>query len=349
MEMIKLENVSKYYDKILALNNISISVNQGEILALVGPTGSGKTTMLKIMAGLERVTNGRVYFKGKEVSERELRRLATMVFQKTVHFDSSVYNNIAYGLKVRNYSKKKIDEVVKHVIKEVGLEGFEDRNARRLSGGEQQKVAIARALAVNAELLLLDEPASNLDVQSVNIIEGLIQRLRAKRNLTIVMATHNLLQAERLADRILLLVNGRIMNIERADVFFSYVPRLKSLALMENVFKGKANVLQEGMSVIKLENDVEVLVAKEVNGEATIYIEPESIIISKRYPESSARNVLKAKVIGLLDAGGGLVKVKADAGIVLTSSITKRALEDMKLKIGDEVYLLFKASSVIVS
>ena len=157
--IIELKNITKQYEKITALDKINLDVTEGEILSLLGPNGAGKTTLLRIMAGIEKPTSGKMFFKGAEINHKNVDKVrlnATMVFQKTALFNTNVYNNVAYGLKLRGLPKQETKRRVKETLKTVKLEGYKNRPAKKLSGGEQQRVALARALVLDTKLLLLD-------------------------------------------------------------------------------------------------------------------------------------------------------------------------------------------------
>ena len=220
MSLLELQNVSKSYGAIKAVTNVSLKVKAKETLAILGPNGAGKTTLLKIMAGLLQPDSGTILYHGNPVSGGmdELRRRVTMVFQKPTMFNTSVYGNVAYGLKIRGIPETEIKVKVKETLKLVGLEKFEDRRAKELSGGEQQKVALARALAVQPEILLLDEPTSNLDSASAFSFEQTLKKIRFKT--VIVLATHNVFQAKRLATRIIYMSSGVIIEDSPAEEFF---------------------------------------------------------------------------------------------------------------------------------
>lgn len=221
--LIELKDVTKRYGEIVALNNVSLKVMKGEILAIIGPNGSGKTTMLRIMAGIDKLTSGEIYFDGIKIDDRnidKLRSKSTMVFQRTVLFDTTVYKNLAYGLKLRGYSKKEIKEKVREALRIVKLEGYENRLVKRLSGGEQQRVSLARALVLGAELMLLDEPTANLDPYNIVMIEEIISNINRNFNTTIIMATHNMFQAKRLGKRVVFLFDGEVVEAGKADKIF---------------------------------------------------------------------------------------------------------------------------------
>lgn len=345
----ELRYVSKTFNGITALNNVSLEVNEGEIFALLGPSGSGKTTLLKILALIEKPSSGEVYFNEERVSDKNLQQMrmqATMIFQKTVVFNTTIYNNVAYGLKLRKIPENKIKEKVNDILKIVKLENFEKRLANRLSGGEQQRVALARALVLGAKLVLLDEPTANLDPRNAAIIEEVISTANRDLGTAIVFATHNIFQARSLPQRIALLKNGRIeQSGTSTEVFSSLSKTLASFAAVENTFAGDAKATEEGTTLIEVGNGIQIETTAQVQGKASVFIDPKEIIISKRRFSSSARNVLKGRITEIVDAGN-VVKVKVDAGKPFIVQITKRSLADMNLHLGMEVYLAFKASSV---
>ena len=347
----ELRNVTKTYDGIMALDNINLKVHEGGILALLGPSGSGKTTLLKILALIEKPTEGEVYFCGKKVTEKEMPQMRmerTMVFQKTTVFNANVYGNVAYGLKIRNLAKNKIDEAVKEVLKLVRLEGFEKRYASGLSGGEQQRVALARALVLKSKLVLLDEPTANLDPKNVSIIEEIIARVNRELKTTIVIATHNIFQAKSLPQRIALLAEGKISEIGTpAQIFGSLSKTLRSFAVLENTFRGEAKPTESGTTLIEIGDRLQIEATAQAHGKVSVFISPEDIILSKEYFASSARNIFKGRIVEISDLDP-VVRLKVDAGKPFMVQITKRSFNEMSLNLGAQVFLTFKASSVHV-
>jgi tungstate transport system ATP-binding protein len=217
---LQLKNVEKRYGSIKALEDISLEVVGGKTIALVGVNGAGKTTLLRVIAGLEERDKGNILFDGKDINSKKLRQIATLVFQKTVMFNRSVQSNLAYGLKIRGKKDHEIKERIGQELLAVGLRNFEKRKARKTSGGEQQRIALARAFLLDPRILLLDEPTANLDPNSATMIERAIAS-RKKEDEIIIMATHNLAQARRLADEIIHIYNGRIVEWSRPDEFFN--------------------------------------------------------------------------------------------------------------------------------
>lgn len=218
MAFLEIKDLGKSFGKSKVLKNINLDIKENEVLALIGPTGSGKTTLLRLIDLLDLPTIGHIIFKEEDIchssSQKKLvvRRKMAMVFQKPVMFKASVYDNVCYGLRVRGEGKPK--EGVPRVLKEVGLLGYESRDANTLSGGEMQRIALARAMVIRPELLLLDEPTANLDPRSAQDIDSLIKRL-ANKGTTVIMASHNMLQCRRLADRIAVMANGTISKTGR--------------------------------------------------------------------------------------------------------------------------------------
>ncbi|KQC16032.1 MAG: phosphate ABC transporter ATP-binding protein [Methanothrix sp.] len=206
------------------LRNVSIEAKEGEILAIIGPTGSGKTTLIRILNLLDLPDEGSVLFDRVDVTEDErtrflARRRMAMVFQKPAMFNLSVEKNISYGLRIRGASGPTVRDRVRVALREVGLSGYEKRRAFSLSGGEAQRVALARALITDPELLLLDEATANLDPRTAETVEDLIRKA-AEGGLAVVMATHDLDQAVRLASKVGVLIEGELVQVGSPEEIF---------------------------------------------------------------------------------------------------------------------------------
>jgi tungstate transport system ATP-binding protein len=217
---LQLKNVEKSYGSIKALEDINLEAVGGKTITLIGTNGAGKTTLLRVIAGLEERDKGNILLDGKDTNAKKLRQIATLVFQKTVMFNRSVHGNLAYGLKIRGKKDSEIKERIDRELLAVGLRNFEKRKARKTSGGEQQRIALARAFLLNPRILLLDEPTANLDPNNATMIERAIAS-RKKEDEIIIVATHNLAQARRLADEIIHIYNGRIVERSSPDEFFN--------------------------------------------------------------------------------------------------------------------------------
>ena len=216
---LKLVDIKKNYLSVKALNSVSLEMQGGKIIVLLGVNGAGKTTLMRIMAGLENPDSGQLLFNNQNIDCKALRQVSTLVFQKSAMFSTNVYDNLAYGLRIRKAPKAEIKKKVAEALQAVRLSGFEKRRAKKTSGGEQQRIALARAFLLDSQVLLLDEPTANLDPNSASIIEkAMVSRKSAQR--IIVMATHNLSQARRMADEIVHIYNGEIVEVATPEDFF---------------------------------------------------------------------------------------------------------------------------------
>jgi molybdopterin-binding protein len=345
--VIELIGVSKLFGDVTALKDVSLKVERGEILTVLGPNGSGKTTLLKIIAALEMPSHGEALFDGviiREDDAERMRRRATLVFQRTVLLRGTVKDNVAYGLRLRDIPEDDLERRVKEALELVGLEALADRLARDLSGGEQQRLSLARALVLGCELLLLDEPTANLDPESLAIVKGVIKKL-SEGGTTIVMATHNLEQAEEISERILLLDHGEIVEEGRPeDLLLDQSSEMARFTRSENVFTGESRVV-DGVACVDIGGGVDVRGAFGRDGPVTIHIRPEDVIVSREKMRSSARNNLLGAIVSIEDRDS-VVRIRVDVGRIFTVQITRRSLVEMGLNVGQEVYLTFKASSV---
>ena len=215
---IEVDGLEKTYGarKVLSIEHLTIP--SGKITAVVGPNGAGKTTLLSILAGLEEKDRGRIFYDG---AEKIPFQQMTMVFQKPCMISATVRKNIAWPLKIRGAAKAETAEKVERLAGELGLTPFLDRRADRLSAGETQKTAFARALVFDPDLLFLDEPGANMDPHALIEMEAVIRRMASERNKTVLLVTHNLAQASRLADDVLFLSEGRAVEHCKAAEFFA--------------------------------------------------------------------------------------------------------------------------------
>ena len=197
------------------VDNVNLSVAAGEVMMVVGRSGSGKSSLLRLLNRLDEPTSGTVYLDGvdyREIPARELRRRVGMIMQMPYLFPGTVADNIRFGPRQRGEDLS--EETIERLLARVGLPGFSARTVEKLSGGEAQRVAIARALANRPEILLLDEPTSALDEESKGAVEALLAETIRSEGLTCVWVTHDLAQAAEMGDRVALMENGRILRIE---------------------------------------------------------------------------------------------------------------------------------------
>ena len=212
-KLIEFRNIVKSFDGQIVLKGVNLDIYENEFVTLLGPSGCGKTTLLRILGGFLDADEGSVIFDGEEISKKPpYERELNTVFQKYALFPHlSVYENIAFGLKIKKMSKDVIDQKVMKMLKLIGLEGYEDKNTTLLSGGQQQRVAIARALAAKPAILLADEPTGNLDSRTSQDVLSLMKVTGRKFAQTMVMITHNE-EIAQLSDRIVRIEDGRIIT-----------------------------------------------------------------------------------------------------------------------------------------
>lgn len=215
-QLILFKNVYKEFDGVEVLSNINLYIRKNEFLTLLGPSGCGKTTMLRLLGGFETPTSGDILFEGKSiVATPPYKRKLNTVFQRYALFPHmDVFDNIAFGLKIKKMSKQNIQKKVKDMLKLVGLAGYEDRSIDRLSGGQMQRVAIARALVNEPEVLLLDEPLGALDLKFRKDMQLELKRMQKQLGITFVYVTHDQEEALSMSDTIAVMDEGMIQQID---------------------------------------------------------------------------------------------------------------------------------------
>ncbi len=220
--LIRLGDVQKRHGS-FTLRIRKLNIRGGEVLGLLGPTGAGKSTLLSLLAGLVRADHGDLYFESKPFASHDLalstRRRITLVHQRPLLLTGTVRFNVEYGLRLRGQQERA--DKVDAVLDQLGLSKFALQSALTLSGGQTQLVALARALVIEPEVLLLDEPTVHLDPSHVALVEETIREVRQERRITVVWATHNLFQARRVASRTALLLNGQLVEATPTEEFYT--------------------------------------------------------------------------------------------------------------------------------
>lgn len=224
-EIISVTNLTKKFGDKEVLRIDQLAFRKGKITGIVGPSGAGKSTLLRILNALESPTTGEVTYFGQKTRKSRtdnlaLQRNMTMVFQKPVLFDMSVYDNVAFGLRARNMTNKEIENRVCSVLETIGMGTQSQQRAKTLSGGEAQRVAFARALVLRPEILLLDEPTANLDPANVELLESIVSSANSEAAMSVLIVTHNLLQARRLAHDAAFFYQGRLIESGEATQIF---------------------------------------------------------------------------------------------------------------------------------
>ncbi|WP_297534866.1 tungstate ABC transporter ATP-binding protein WtpC, partial [Thermococcus sp.] len=314
--MLRAEGISKDW-KEFHLRDITLEVKEGEHFIILGPSGAGKTVLLEIIAGIIEPDSGRVYLKGRDVTDLppEKRGLAYVPQNYALFPNMNVYDNIAFGLKVRKVPKPEIERKVREISEVLKIEHLLHRKPRTLSGGEQQRVALARALVVEPPLILLDEPFANLDVQTRAKLLTEMKRWKRELGFTALHVTHSFEEAISLGDRVGVMLDGRLVQVGKVrDVFSRPVSEEVARFLgFENIIEGIA----EGRKLRV--NGVEIELPVEAKGRVRVGLRPEDIIISNEPIKSSARNEFKA-IVESIEELGPLVRVHLSLGdITLTA------------------------------
>lgn len=238
--IIELKNLCKSYDELTVLDNLSLNIKKNEFLTLLGPSGCGKTTTLKIIAGFEYADDGKVLFEGKDINNiPPYQRPVNTVFQKYALFPHmNIYENIAFGLKIKKMPKEEIDKKVKEMLKLVALEGYENRKVDSLSGGQQQRIAIARALVNEPKVLLLDGPLGALDLKLRQEMQIELKRMQQKLGITFIFVTHDQEEALSMSDTIIVMNKGKIQQMGTPEDIYNE-PKNSFVAR----FIGESNIL----------------------------------------------------------------------------------------------------------
>lgn len=270
--IVSIMNVEKWYGENHVVKNMNINIAEGEFLTLLGPSGCGKTTTLRMISGFEMPTSGAIKVQGESVEKKEpYQRDVNTVFQNYALFPNmNVYDNVAYGLKVKKVPKDEIHERVTEALKMVQLEGFEKRRITQMSGGQKQRVAIARAIINRPKVLLLDEPLGALDLKLRKQMQIELKRLQKKLGITFVYVTHDQEEALTMSDRIAIINQGRIEQLDTPVEIYER-PKTKFVAN----FIGETNLLD---AVVLGMNGNTAEVATE-NGKALINVDPKKGVV----------------------------------------------------------------------
>ncbi|QLA16208.1 ABC transporter ATP-binding protein [Desulfolutivibrio sulfoxidireducens] len=345
-----VENATKRYGNVFALRDVSLRAGSGEFVCILGPSGCGKTTMLRVIAGLEEQDAGRVVLAGKDVSGLPVsRRNVGIVFQSYALFPNlTAAENVGYGLRSRVRAKGALHDRVKELLRLVGLTGFGDAYPAKMSGGQQQRVALARAMALSPKLLLLDEPLSALDAKVRVMLRGEIRALQRRLGVTTVMVTHDQEEALTMADRILVMHQGRVVQDGSPRDIYDQpaTPFVASFIGSMNFIEG-ARRLPDGTVFLgnrSVRGALGPRMAVDVGDadQVTLAIRPEDVTMARR--DEAGEDLWPAKTrslefrggfyrIGLtLFVGGGERKLLADVSAETVRRLGLR--EDMGLSVG---------------
>ncbi|MCD6243186.1 ABC transporter ATP-binding protein [Candidatus Bathyarchaeota archaeon] len=343
-----VENVTKKWED-FSIRSVELKVAEGEYFVVLGPTGAGKTLLLELIAGFHRPDSGRIWIDNMDVTflPPEKRGVGFVPQEYMLFPHMTVFENVEFGLKVRKIPKAERERRVEQTLEFMGLSHLRDRLPMTLSGGEQQKTALARALVIKPKILLLDEPLSALDTNTRKKMQNELKKLHEELKVTTIHVTHDQIEAFILANRLAVMKDGTIIQTGSPEQVFrrpkdDFVARFVGF---ENLFDGKIVENKEGIAKIDI-GGVFVEAITKKSGNCIVGIRPDDIIISKSPLKSSMRNVLRGKISDFIDMGSLISLMVKVEGLSFVALITKRSFIEMKLERGKEVYISFKASSI---
>ncbi|MEE8413030.1 MAG: ABC transporter ATP-binding protein [Dehalococcoidales bacterium] len=330
------------------LKNINLDVRDEEYFVLLGPTGSGKSVLLESIAGLNAVSSGQVWINGRDVTTLNIehRQIGFAYQDYTLYRHLTVRDNISFGLMWKNLKPKDIKKSVDQAIELLGITNLLEKRPWTLSGGESQKIALARAIAIRPDLLILDEPLSAVDSETKEDYERDLKELHRRLKLTTIHVTHSFEEAVALGDRIAVIRDGQILQTGTPEQIFRR-PNSELIArflLTRNIFDGEVSANHEGQSVFSL-GGTELAVITDLRGSAQASIRPEDILLSREPISSATLNSLQGTITHIVDRGSVIyvtLKVPPD----FTCLILRRSLLETGLEVGHPAFISFEAADV---
>jgi len=329
----ELQNLKKTYGKRTVLDLPHLSVETGRIVGLLGPNGAGKTTLLEIFSFLSGPTSGEVWFQGKKVDYennrlRDLRRRVVVVQQHPIMFTVPVEKNLGFPLNIRKVPKQRREKVIDELLDLVGMREFKHARAHNLSGGETQRIAIARALACSPEVILFDEPTASVDVENQIAIESIVREINQDKNISVIFTTHDMNQAARLADEIVFLFEGRLAK-----------------STYENIFSGQILLGENGDPYCLVQNKLKLGITSGKTGSVRIAIDPSALKVSQAANDPPPVNSFKGRLVQLTDEKKK-VRALVDVGLPICVLISKEELTAMSLGVGSSIWLTCPPDSI---
>ncbi len=330
-----LSKLMKSFGSRTILDIDALTIEDGLIYALLGPNGAGKTTLLNILGFLDQPTRGKLTFKNRTVQYSEsrlqkLRRNVVMVNQNPILFTTSVYKNLEFGLKIREIPKLVRKRIIEESLDLVGMRHLMKEPAHKLSGGETQRVVLARALALSPDVILCDEPTANVDPENQTIITDLLREINQEKEITLIFTSHNLGQAASLPHHTLYLDNGRINDL-------SY----------ENIFHATFSEISEQNSLCCIQDELKLVLPMKKRGKARIHINPEMVSISSESAPTEGHSSHSGRIMQIR-AEKNRIRLTVDCRIVITALITETEYRQQCPMVGDTVNLSISSQGVMV-
>ncbi|HEY7041737.1 MAG TPA: ABC transporter ATP-binding protein [Methylomirabilota bacterium] len=350
--VVALHGIRVVHGERTVLDVPDLAVDVGQVLGVIGPNGAGKSTLLRVMGLLETATAGSVRFQGERVSPPDglaIRRRMAHVFQEPLLTDATVRDNVALGLRFRGVDGSRGAPRVAEWLEQLGIAHLADRQARTLSGGEAQRTALARALVLEPELLLLDEPFSALDQPTREALIEDLGRILRRRRATAVLVTHDRGEARALGDRVAVLLGGRLLQVDQAGQVFR-APISEEVARfvgVETLVDCRVRAVTDGLAILEAgKQSIEVAQPAEAGEWVRLCIRPEDVTLSARAGDapSSARNHLAGQIVRMA-VSGPHVRVTIDCGFPIVALVTQRSVDELGFAPGSPVTAHFKATA----
>ncbi|MDQ1279569.1 MAG: transporter ATP-binding protein [Thermoproteota archaeon] len=345
---LRLQNIYKGWRE-FELIDINLEINNGEYVVLLGPTGAGKTRLLEVILGFYPLDKGKLFLNGHDITSLppEQRNFGYLPQNCMLFPHITVRKNIEFGLKMRGIKFADNRETVDQILDLMGLRSLENRVPQSLSGGERQKTALARALVLKPQLLLLDEPMSGIDIETRKILTEELKRIHKEFHLTIIHVTHDQSEAFSLADRIAIIRNGRIVQVGDAKEIFSNPKEAFTARFLgyENVYDAKLIGKDGALSLLDLGGLVVKVAGKVPSDKCTIAIWPEDIVVSKTQNFPNDWNILRGRLEEQAILGS-FATITVNVGLYIKTILSKRSFLEIGLLSGEEVWLAFDPVSV---
>lgn len=333
MSLYHLENISQVVGKNKILEIENLEIRAGEIYALLGANGAGKTTLLNLMGFLEKPTSGQMHFMGQPVKFvekhlQQLRRNVVMVNQRPILFSTSVYKNMEFGLKIRRIKSAKRRQIIEANLALVGLSHLIDAPAHKLSGGETQRIVLARALALSPKIILCDEPTSSVDLESQQTIIRLLKKINKEQHITIILTSHNQPEVNMLAHHSFFIDRGKL-----------------STAGYENLFSAEI-LRQNSENICIIDGQVRVKTNENQTGPCRVTIDPRAISIIPDADFKSENNYLQGMVKQVMSQDSDEIQMLINCGINLVIRISVEQYQSLKPMVGEKICLLINSQAM---
>jgi len=339
-------------DQTVILDLPELVVEKDEVLVVVGPNGAGKSTLLQVVAGLKKYSSGSVKFKdAPDLTDLAYRRKISTVYQSPLLLSGTVESNIGQGLKFRGIPEKEIRRRVEYWMEQLHISHLAKRRSGSLSGGEAQRVSLARAFCLETELILMDEPFSALDTPTQLELLRDLREIFSRTNQTCIYVTHDLEEGLAIGDRVAVLFKGHLHQLDSVSHVFSHpnTPEVAAFVGVENIIPGKVEKQLEDLVQVRANGSLFDVVSDLTPGKPVfICLRPEDITlynIPEEVKPSSARNRLHCRVTQLINQGP-LTRVLLEAGFNLTALVTRPSAKEMGLEVGKEVIAVFKSTAI---